>query len=142
MRRATLALMPAAAAALTVLPARAAQAVDCSRPRHLSTYVDGATGWADICFDHGRYGGHFDATVSDDRGDSHPVYISFYTDGGLWQKFVNKKGVGHSFTWTDQDFTYKKNEPASDVQYVYIKVCVDRYRDTCKTSGRLYNPDR
>jgi hypothetical protein len=72
-----------------------------------------------------------------------PVDISISTDGGLWQSSVNSKGNGLSFTWTDQGFTDKKSQRASKVTFVYIRVCVDdAFADTCRTSGKLYNPYR
>jgi hypothetical protein len=59
-------------------------------------------------------------------------------------EFVNSKGNGRNFTWTDQGFTDTMNWPASKVTLVYIRVCADdAYTDTCQTSGKqLYNPYR
>jgi hypothetical protein len=107
----------------------------------LSAAVDGASGYVWFDFEQGRYGGNFTPSVSDIKCDSHPVYINFYTNGGLWQKFTNSKGCRHSQSWGWRSFSYKNNQPASTVNYVYIKVCVsDYFGDTCRTSARKYNP--
>lgn len=58
-------------------------------------------------------------------------------------EFVNSKGNGRSFTWTDPGFTDKRSQPAGKVTLVYIRVCVDdAFADTCQASGKLYNPYR
>ena len=108
----------------------------------LSAAVDGASGYVWFDFDQGRYGGSFTPTVSDTKCDSHSVYVSFYTDGGLYQKFVNSKGCNHTQSWGWRPFSYKNNQPATTTKYVYIKVCVDdAFSDTCQTSARKYNPN-
>lgn len=122
-----------------VLPASPASAN--SYDYKLSAGVAGASGYAWFDFQQGRYGGSFTPTVSDTKCDGHPVYISFYTDGGLWQKFVNSKGCSNKQSWGWRGFTYKPNQTAITVRYVYVKVCVDdAFEDTCQTSGRTYNP--
>jgi hypothetical protein len=107
----------------------------------LSAAVTGASGYAWFDFQQGRYGGNFTPSVSDNKCDGHPVYISVYTNGGLWQKFVNSKGCGNTQSWGWRGFTYKPNQPAATVKYVYVKVCVDdNFDDTCQTSSPKYNP--
>lgn len=133
------ALLSAVAATGLLLPAAPASAS--SYDYKLSAAVDGAQGYVWFDFEMGRYGGNFTPTVTDNKCDSHPVYVSFYTDGGLYQKFVNSQGCGHTQSWGWRSFTYKYNQPASTVKYVYVKVCVnDNFGDTCATSARKYNP--
>lgn len=107
----------------------------------LSAAVIGASGYVWFDFIRGRYGGDFTPTVSDTKCDGKSVYVSFYTDGGLYQKFQNSLGCNRSQSWGWRSFTYKYNQPASTTKYVYIKVCVaDYWGDTCQTSARKYNP--
>lgn len=140
MRRLQVQLGLVLAAVLTaLLPAGPASAN--SYDYRLSASVTGASGYVWFDFEQGRYGGNFTPTVSDTKCDSHQVYVSLYTNGGLWQKFVNSRGCGHSQSWGWRSFSYKPNQPAATVTYVYIKVCVDgTFSDTCQTSARKYNP--
>lgn len=129
----------AAVVLAVLLPAGSASAD--SYDYKLSAGVAGASGYAWFDFDQGRYGGNFTPSVRDTKCDGHPVYISVYTDGGLWQKFVNSKGCNKSQSWGWRSFTYKPNQLATTVRYVYVKVCVDdNFGDTCQTSARKNNP--
>jgi hypothetical protein len=133
------ALLMAVTAAGLLLPAAAASANSYSYK--LSAAVDGAQGYVWFDFESGRYGGNYTPTVTDNRCDNHPVYVSFYTDGGLFQKFQNSQGCSHTQSWGWRQFSYKPNQTVTTMNYVYIKVCVaDHFGDTCQTSGRTYNP--
>jgi hypothetical protein len=139
-RNVTKASLGAAATVLSLLLPASAASAD-SYDYRLSASVTGASGGAWVDFEQGRYGGHFTPDVKDTKCDSHDVYINFYTDGGLWQQFRNSRGCGHSQGWGWRTFTYKRNQPATTVRYVYVKVCVDdHFNDTCATSARRYNP--
>src|SRR5689334_18372411 len=123
MRRALTTTAVAVMTALVAVLLPAATASADNFDYRLEASVDGASGGAWFDFSRGRYGGDFTPDVKDLKCDGHPVYISFYTDGGLWQKFVNKQGCRHNQSWGWRGFSYKNNQPATTTGYVYIKVC-------------------